>query len=193
MFPHTHTPLLRFSGLRISLFSFLMLLSTISVHAQVEYPPDYLDESPKMFYENKGQITDSYDYSSFPIEDPGNGAYIDANQNVNGISDRDDSFIARFILTTQMTGTELQNIDDNNLIVYPNPTGSILNIKIRGNNEIEKFNIYNSIGMCVLSCEMTNSDKYLNTSIDVSSLPAGIYNIILKSTEGIISTSFLKQ
>lgn len=137
--------------------------------------------------------TDSYDYSSFPIEDPGNGAYIDANQNVNGISDRDDSFIARFILTTQMTGTELQNIDDNNLIVYPNPTGSILNIKIRGNNEIEKFNIYNSIGMCVLSCEMTNSDKYLNTSIDVSSLPAGIYNIILKSTEGIISTSFLKQ
>lgn len=193
MFPHTHTPLLRFSGLRISLFSFLMLLSTISVHAQVEYPPDYMDDSPKMFYENKGQITDSYDYSSFPIEDPGNGAYIDANQNVNGISDRDDSFIARFILTTQMTGTELQNIDDNNLIVYPNPTGSILNIKIRGNNEIEKFNIYNSIGMCVLSCEMTNSDKYLNTSIDVSSLPAGIYNIILKSTEGIISTSFLKQ
>jgi len=190
---HTHTPLLRFSGLRISLFSFLMLLSTISVHAQVEYPPDYMDDSPKMFYENKGQITDSYDYSSFPIEDPGNGAYIDANQNVNGISDRDDSFIARFILTTQMTGTELQNIDDNNLIVYPNPTGSILNIKIRGNNEIEKFNIYNSIGMCVLSCEMTNSDKYLNTSIDVSSLPAGIYNIILKSTEGIISTSFLKQ
>jgi hypothetical protein len=170
-----------------------MLLSTISVHAQVEYPPDYMDDSPKMFYENKGQITDSYDYSSFPIEDPGNGAYIDANQNVNGISDRDDSFIARFILTTQMTGTELQNIDDNNLIVYPNPTGSILNIKIRGNNEIEKFNIYNSIGMCVLSCEMTNSDKYLNTSIDVSSLPAGIYNIILKSTEGIISTSFLKQ
>jgi len=190
---HTHTPLLRFSGLRISLFSFLMLLSTISVHAQVEYPPDYMDDSPKMFYENKGQIIDSYDYSSFPIEDPGNGAYIDANQNVNGISDRDDSFIARFILTTQMTGTELQNIDDNNLIVYPNPTGSILNIKIRGNNEIEKFNIYNSIGMCVLSCEMTNSDKYLNTSIDVSSLPAGIYNIILKSTEGIISTSFLKQ
>jgi hypothetical protein len=84
-----------------------------------------MDDSPKMFYENKGQIIDSYDYSSFPIEDPGNGAYIDANQNVNGISDRDDSFIARFILTTQMTGTELQNIDDNNLIVYPNPTGSI--------------------------------------------------------------------
>ncbi|NJN77583.1 MAG: hypothetical protein HC803_04040 [Saprospiraceae bacterium] len=36
-----------------------MLLSTISVHAQLEYPPDYLDESPKMFYENKGQIIDN--------------------------------------------------------------------------------------------------------------------------------------
>ncbi|NJN77315.1 MAG: hypothetical protein HC803_02475 [Saprospiraceae bacterium] len=31
----------------------------ISVHAQVEYPPDYLDDSPKMFYENKGQIIDN--------------------------------------------------------------------------------------------------------------------------------------
>jgi hypothetical protein len=58
VFAHTHTPLLRFSGLWINLFSFLMLLTTISVHAQVEYPPDYLDASPKMFYENKGQIID---------------------------------------------------------------------------------------------------------------------------------------
>lgn len=38
-----------------------MMLSTISVHAQLEYPPNYLDDSPKMFYENKGQIIDDMD------------------------------------------------------------------------------------------------------------------------------------
>lgn len=38
-----------------------MMFSTISVHAQLEYPPDYLDDSPKMFYENKGQIIDDMD------------------------------------------------------------------------------------------------------------------------------------
>ena len=40
-------------------FALCMLLSTLSVHAQLEYPPDYMADSPKMFYQNKGQIIDN--------------------------------------------------------------------------------------------------------------------------------------
>jgi len=62
---------------------------------------------------------------------------------------------------------------ENQMILYPNPTTGILNIQTQ--EKISSVSVYNSIGQKV----PFNSLNTENTSIDISSLPGGIYFIEL--------------
>ncbi|MBK9249557.1 MAG: T9SS type A sorting domain-containing protein [Ignavibacteria bacterium] len=67
----------------------------------------------------------------------------------------------------------------NSLVVSPNPTSDYLEIFSTGSTNPEFVNIYNTLGMCVLSVEQTQ----LSTQrIDVSHLPASAYYLKIGGT-----------
>jgi len=72
------------------------------------------------------------------------------------------------------------------IILYPNPSSNILNIKVDDNALVSK-SIYNVIGQLVL--EILNSDE----SIDVSSLTSGNYLIKVVYDSGIEYAKFVKK
>lgn len=69
------------------------------------------------------------------------------------------------------------------VIVYPNPTNSTLNIKTEGT--IEVATVYNLLGAVVL--------EEKNASFSVEQLPAGIYTLHIKTQNGIGTTRFVKE
>jgi hypothetical protein len=76
------------------------------------------------------------------------------------------------------------------LKVYPNPTGSIINIEaaITGNNEMQ-YQIINTLGATAMASKATAKDF----SVDVSTLPAGIYFIHLQSGTAKTVKRFVKE
>ena len=69
----------------------------------------------------------------------------------------------------------LSNEDFNpnsNIVIYPNPTNSILNIKGEFNS-LEKIAVYNMLGQVVMENVVSGNENQLN----VSSLANGIYQI----------------
>ena len=67
---------------------------------------------------------------------------------------------------------------ENKITVYPNPTGSILNLRSTS-AESMNFNIYNALGQSV----MEGRTEGLNASINVENLTEGIYQIHAKTKQ----------
>ena len=83
--------------------------------------------------------------------------------------------------------TEVLSINDNNLqnvIIYPNPTTSILNIENAENSMIE---IYDLLGRVVLS----ENNISLNKQLNVSSLSIGTYLIKISNNGQIKTDKFI--
>ncbi len=74
-----------------------------------------------------------------------------------------------------------------NLLVYPNPTSDILNIKSR--ESIDMISVYNLLGQEVLS---TYPDKR-EATINISFLPTGMYLVKVKSGNKIATNKIVKQ
>jgi len=79
---------------------------------------------------------------------------------------------------------------DLELKIYPNPAGSIINIEaaITGNNETQ-YQLINTLG----ATSMANKATAKDFSIDVSTLPAGIYFIHLQSGTAKTVKRFVKE
>ena len=71
---------------------------------------------------------------------------------------------------------ELSGLSD--VVVYPNPTSSILNINL--DEEIEKIDIYSLLGRKV--------GTSTNTQMDISNLANGIYLLSIETKNGKIGT-----
>ncbi len=71
-------------------------------------------------------------------------------------------------------------------IIYPNPTSGIVNILCQ---DAELFNIYSTYGQLLIS-QTTNGNDHV--TIDISSLPSGIYLIQLVSKEGLATNQIIK-
>lgn len=69
---------------------------------------------------------------------------------------------------------------DGQITVYPNPTSSSFTIRIDGNKDYKTMRIMNSTGQVVKQQEV--SGKY--TQVDMMSVPAGLYFIIMDSPQG---------
>lgn len=86
--------------------------------------------------------------------------------------------------------TVLLSVDDVSseveMLLYPNPTTSILTIKKPDNIEVESIHVYNDLGQLLLSSDWT--DK-----LNLSTLPTGVLFIQLKSDIGVINKSVLKN
>ena len=73
---------------------------------------------------------------------------------------------------------------NNELMVYPNPSSSIVNIKTINDDVIEKVELFNVLGKRVLLKINNDTQK---VTIDTSSLPKGIYFIKTEIKNKIIS------
>lgn len=70
-----------------------------------------------------------------------------------------------------------------NIMVYPNPTNGIFNIEVNGLHADKKFNVtcYNAIGTVVAVKTIETANGNGKTSIDISNLAKGIYQLKLQS------------
>lgn len=85
------------------------------------------------------------------------------------------------------TTTHTKNLSNKNqLNIYPIPTNNILNIETHFDNKVF-FEIIDISGKTVFSSCFQNK-----TTIDVSKLPQGIYNIRLLNSDKILSKRFVK-
>jgi hypothetical protein len=78
-----------------------------------------------------------------------------------------------------------ENFEISKIIVYPNPTNSILNIQI--DEQI------NAVSIVAVSGRITTITSAFNNTIDVSSLPQGIYFIEVKTDSGTMREKFIKN
>lgn len=68
------------------------------------------------------------------------------------------------------------NFQQADVLIYPNPTNSILNLRIEnGERKFERLKILNMMGQCVYDSKVGKSNPDLKTTIDVSGFTKGTY------------------
>jgi hypothetical protein len=84
------------------------------------------------------------------------------------------------------------NIEEENLFeVFPNPTQKYLNLKINNSkNEDLIYNIFDSMGRCVIKNKNVSD---INSQIDVSLFPQGVYLIKVSNNKKYNSKIFIKN
>lgn len=92
------------------------------------------------------------------------------------------------IITGENTVTlSAQNVNKTpDLVLYPNPAGSMVNVQVPNGIEVKSAKIYNMLGQKVL--EATRS-----TSFNVSGLSAGAHLIKLETSTGMVQLRFIKE
>ncbi|MEI8279050.1 MAG: T9SS type A sorting domain-containing protein [Bacteroidota bacterium] len=81
--------------------------------------------------------------------------------------------------------------DNYSLKVYPNPTTGLLNISaegLQGNNAT--ISCYDIVGKLILQRTLSNNNHTLNTSIDISNMPKGVYLMQIQTDAG---TQYVKR
>jgi hypothetical protein len=112
---------------------------------------------------------------------------------VEWLSDIDESYLNvpsnQFLSIVEGTGILGLNTAAmaNNILIYPNPVISVLNIE-SNENEVESINIYNTLGQIVLV--IPNAEQ--TQSVDVSSLKTGNYLMKVNLDKGSSSVKFIK-
>ena len=81
--------------------------------------------------------------------------------------------------------TRIQQLTDENIILYPNPTSGRLNIT--GLNDPADANIYSINGQLIKSIQQ------INNSIDISELTTGIYILKMKSDDKTLVRKVVKE
>lgn len=79
--------------------------------------------------------------------------------------------------------TSISELSNNDLVIYPNPTSEQLNLK--GINNIETVEVYNSLGKRVFA------NKGSLNSINVASYRAGNYVLVVKGADAIYNKHFV--
>lgn len=132
------------------------------------------------------------------VDEPASHGYIafsikpKSNVVVNDIITNDANiyFDYNYPIVTNTTSTtvRLLAIDnfelDHSFTVYPNPTHSILNVKMVENIAMNKVEIANTVGQTILSLN--------TTTIDISELQSGTYFITIFSENGKSTQKFIK-
>ena len=92
----------------------------------------------------------------------------------------------------KMEVTGIKTISERNLAIYPNPASSEINVihDFSGDTEIT---IYNISGQPVFKTTSMQNSGLNKQVVNVSSLPSGIYSLMLRSGNDVKSVKFLKE
>ncbi|MBT5426118.1 MAG: T9SS type A sorting domain-containing protein, partial [Bacteroidetes bacterium] len=96
---------------------------------------------------------------------------------------------------TGISNPQMLNANKPDLIVYPNPSQGIFNIKINLLQGSEfKLDVVNSLGQAVIHKSLNTQAGSLNEQLDLSSLADGLYYLFAITPEGgIAQTRLIKQ
>ncbi len=96
-------------------------------------------------------------------------------------------FIDNVNLSATNSIREINNIT--NVIIYPNPSSSVVNLEIgMANTDNVKINIYSNLGELVYSENKNNLPAGDNTvTFTTDNLPAGLYNVTISTKEGTVN------
>ncbi len=78
--------------------------------------------------------------------------------------------------------------DQASFLVYPNPTGDVLNLSFDGNYMDVVISIYEINGALILQQGLQS-----NRTVDVRTLPAGLYSVLIHSGRDVYSARFIKR
>ena len=143
-------------------------------------------------YENNVTIQETftlpiecYNFNLYDSVGNGGGSIVvyDSESNIilNSNGDYDDG-ISAYFTTNGVLGTSDNVL--NNLIIYPNPASSILNIDNAENSTIEVFDL---LGRIILS----RSNISLKEQINVSTLNSGTYLIRISNENKVVTDKFI--
>jgi len=91
------------------------------------------------------------------------------------------------IITVNSCGTDISQLSNDHILIYPNPVNDLLYIKTNENISIE---IYNSLGKKITQQETGN----IETQIDLINFSPGIYFLKMTDQSGIVyRRTFIKQ
>lgn len=96
------------------------------------------------------------------------GAFIGVLNNETDVWGFDDAFENQGFPILKSNPTEVGEISENGLFIYPNPANDVLVVECEG---VTCIAVYDVIGQCVLEMAATNASMRL----DVSSLESGVY------------------
>lgn len=92
-----------------------------------------------------------------------------------------------FTYATIVQSIDEQELSENNLKLYPNPTNNFITVETTGDVEMNKISIVNVLGQEVLSHDL-NKEK--NIKLDVTRLPSGMYTVKIDSNKGTLIKKF---
>lgn len=78
------------------------------------------------------------------------------------------------------------------VMLYPNPTNSILNLRIENSDcRFENFKIFNIMGQCVYNAKVPKSSKDVNFKIDISDFSKGTYFLQMIGDDSHVTKKFV--
>lgn len=96
------------------------------------------------------------------------------------------------ILVNEAMVSSVLTLNENQLAIYPNPAVDLLTVSTTGNtNQKVSISIYDAAMREVLNNQLNASNGI--AQLDVRSLDAGVYTIVLKSNQTQIAKRFIKQ
>ena len=130
---------------------------------------------------------------AFPLYDGGGIPYFDGTFGGGDVSNY-DATVTRFnIQPSVFTGIE-EIKNDNNLLVYPNPTDGLLNISYTGKESSSvRFIIYNTLGEIIKAVDLGKQSGDIFHTFDISDLSKGTYFLQVQTGSNTSSKTFIKQ
>jgi hypothetical protein len=98
--------------------------------------------------------------------------------------------IGTFTTTSQGATNRFEEMEVTEMQLFPNPAQSVLNIAVQSTFENNSVEIYNAIGQVVYT-QLNISDR--TVSVDINSLPKGLYIVRYTDNNGIVNRNFIKN
>jgi hypothetical protein len=123
---------------------------------------------------NTIDFVEYFDSSPWPNAD-GNGSYLKLIS-----TSLDNNIASSWIASSTISLGETEIENPSNLIIYPNPTATLINIK--STNTINSVKIYSVYGALVYSDQTIDSKEI---SIDCSEFSSGYYTVMIQDQESV--------
>lgn len=106
------------------------------------------------------------------------------------LSHEDEGMMGQFLVLGPATNTDNLLLDDE-VLIYPNPTTTQLNIRLKNeNNAIENIQVTDVLGRVVYTENGLNTNVAI---INTQSLSSSIYHVFIKTKDGIYTGKIVKQ
>lgn len=93
------------------------------------------------------------------------------------------------VTLTVLTDVGIDEMGNTNFRVYPNPTNGILNIESADNGYLESLQVIDIMGKVI----KTQTVKASSISLNIETLPSGVYVLMLKGDEGYQNLRIIKR